>query len=111
MNISGITPHELLYLEHATATLTESQLRDFVVLYSGKRKPAQDMLLFTLLGFIAIAGVQRFVIGQMAMGVIYLLTAGFCGVGTVIDLVNHKRLAEEYNQRVTRECMQLVAGY
>ena len=111
MNIAGITPGELLYLQHATALLNEDQLRDFVVLYSGRRKRAQDILLYTLLGFVAIAGVQRFVLGQTVMGIIYLLTAGFFWIGTIVDLINHKRLTDEYNQRASRECLKMITGY
>ncbi|WP_257657490.1 TM2 domain-containing protein [Parapedobacter lycopersici] len=111
MNIEGITPDELLYLQHATASLTDDQLKNFVLLYIGKRKRAQDILLFTLLGFLGFAGVQRFILGQVAMGVIYFLTVGFCWIGTIVDLINHKSMTDEYNQRATRECLQMVAGY
>jgi len=111
MNIEGITPEELMYLQHATASLTEDQLKNFVLLYIGKRKKAQDILLLTLLGFLGFAGIQRFVLGQVAMGVIYFLTLGFCWIGTIVDLINHKSMTDEYNQRVTRECLQMVTGY
>jgi|SRR5690606_12811080 len=111
MNIEGIGPEELMYLQHATASLTEDQLRNFVLLYIGKRKKAQDTLLLTLLGFVGFAGIQRFVLGQVAMGIIYFLTLGFCWIGTIVDLINHKSMTDEHNQRMTRECLQMVAGY
>lgn len=112
MNIEGITPEELMYLQHATASLNEDQLKNFVFLYIGKRKKAQDILLLTLVGFLGFAGIQRFVLGQIAMGIIYFLTLGFCWIGTIVDLINHKSMTDEYNQRATRECIQLViAGY
>ncbi|WP_257669595.1 TM2 domain-containing protein [Parapedobacter tibetensis] len=108
MGIQGITPEELMYLQQATASLNDDQLKNFVFLYSGKRKNAQDIMLFTLLGFLGFAGIQRFVLNQVGMGIIYFLTIGFCWIGTIVDLINHKSMTDEYNQRVTRECMHMV---
>ncbi|MFC3199175.1 TM2 domain-containing protein [Parapedobacter deserti] len=110
MSIHGITPDELMYLQHATASLNEEQLKNFVFLYGGKRKNAQDILLFTLIGFLGFAGIQRFVLGQVAMGVIYFLTLGFCWIGTIVDLINHKSMTDEYNQRMAREAAMMVKG-
>src|SRR5690606_14882912 len=100
MSIQGVTPEELMYLQQATASLSDEQLRNFVFLYSGKRKNAQDILLFTLIGFLGFAGIQRFVLNQVAMGIIYFLTIGFCWIGTIVDLINHKSMTDEYNQRM-----------
>ncbi len=104
----GITPEELQYLEQLTSGLTEQQAKNFVMLYSNKRKNPQDILLFTLLGFVVVAGVQRFVIGQIGMGVLYLLTGGLCLIGTLVDLINHKSLTQEYNQKVALDCAQMA---
>jgi hypothetical protein len=65
MNLRGVTPEEFLYLEQVMKTMNEQQAKSFVSYYSGKRKDPQDILLFTLLGFVIIAGVQRFVLGQI----------------------------------------------
>src|SRR3546814_19243395 len=92
-----------MYLEHTTKTFTEEQTKHFVFIYDSKRKNAQDILLFTLLGFLGFAGIQRFVINQVAMGIIYFLTIGFCWIGTIVDLINHKSMTDEYNQRVRSE--------
>lgn len=110
---SGITPEEMAYLQQATAGLTENQQRQFLTIYSGKRRTGQDLLLFTLLGFVGVAGVQRFLVGQIFMGVIFLLTGGFCGIGTIVDLINHKSLANDYNRDMAYETLQMVkmAGY
>jgi hypothetical protein len=42
---SGITPEEMSYLQQATANLSEAQHRNFLMIYSGKRKSAQDVLI------------------------------------------------------------------
>jgi hypothetical protein len=42
------------------------------------------------------------------MGILYLLTAGLCFIGTIIDLINHKKLAFEYNSNVAREIAMII---
>jgi TM2 domain-containing membrane protein YozV len=106
--LPGITPEELAYLQQATAGLTEEQLNNFRFIYQGKRRNASDILLFTLLGFVVVAGVQRFVVGQIGMGILYLLTGGFCLIGTIVDLINHKSIANDYNKDMAYETMQIV---
>ncbi|MES2651206.1 MAG: TM2 domain-containing protein [Bacteroidota bacterium] len=108
MALPGITPQEYSYLQTATNGLNEQQLRTFLMIYSSKRKNSSDILLFTLLGFIWIAGVQRFIVGQIGMGILYLLTGGLCFIGTIVDLINHKDLTFEYNQRMVFESLQMV---
>lgn len=102
-SLPGISPEEIAYLQPLTADFSDSEFRDFMALYAGRRKKAQDILLFTLLGFLGIAGIQRFVLNQVAMGIVYFLTIGFCYIGTIVDLINHKSLTEEYNQRAAHE--------
>ncbi len=108
MSLPGITPQEYSYLQTATNGLSEQQVRTFLMIYTGKRKNSSDILLFTLLGFIWVAGVQRFVIGQVGMGILYLLTGGLCFIGTIVDLINHKDLTFEFNQRMVFESLQMV---
>lgn len=108
MNMKGMGPDEYNYLQQCMTGMTEKQTQHFIMFYSGKRKSPQDVLLYTLLGFVVVAGVQRFVLNQTAMGILYLLTFGFCFIGTIIDVVNHKSLAFEYNQKAAFECAHMV---
>ncbi|WP_113651380.1 TM2 domain-containing protein [Pedobacter namyangjuensis] len=108
MSLPGITPQEYAYLQTATNGLNEQQVRNFLMIYASKRKNSSDILLFTLLGFIWVAGVQRFIVGQIGMGILYLLTGGLCFIGTIVDLINHKDLTFEYNQRMVFESLQMV---
>jgi TM2 domain-containing membrane protein YozV len=108
MNLKGINPEEFSYLEQVMKNMDPEQAKNFVMYYTGKRKDPQDILLFTLLGFIIIAGVQRFIIGQIGMGILYLFTGGLCLIGTIVDLINYKSLASEYNQKVAYECAQMI---
>lgn len=108
MQLRGITPEEMQYLEQLTSGFTEQQVKNFVMLYSNKRKDPQDILLFTLLGFVIIAGVQRFVIGQIGMGFLYLFTGGLCLIGTIVDVINHKSITQEYNQRIALDAAKMA---
>ena len=68
----------------------------------------QIILLTTLLGFVVIAGVQRFLLNQIGMGLIYLFTGGLCLIGTIVDLVNYRKLSFEYNSQQAREIILMV---
>lgn len=108
MNLKGISPSEFLYLEQVMNNMSEDKAKTFVAYYSGKRKDPQDILLFTLLGFVIIAGVHRFVLGQIGMGILYFFTGGLCLVGTIVDLINYKSLTSDYNQKMAYECAQMI---
>lgn len=107
-SLSGITAEEMAFLHQATNGLSDTQKQSFYMVYSGKRKSAQDILIFTLLGFIGIAGVQRFLVGQIGMGVLYFFTAGFCFIGTIVDAINHKSIANEFNRKIAYESFQIA---
>lgn len=106
--IPGLDAEELIYLDNLTKDLTDDQVRTFAVVYSGRRKSNDTILICTLLGFVLVAGVQRFIVGQIGMGLLYLFTGGLCLIGTIVDLINHKDLALEYNRHMAIEAMRLV---
>jgi len=109
--IPSIEGEELVYLQMATKELTEEQMVNFIALYNGKRKKTDKILLGCVLGFVCVAGIQRFMVGQTGMGLLFLFTGGFCFIGTILDTINHKRLAFEYNQKMARESMAMVYSY
>lgn len=90
--------------------MSQKQAESFVMFYSGKRRSPQDILLFTLFGFVIVAGIQRFVIGQVGMGILYFFTGGLCLVGTIVDLINHRTLATEHNQKAAYDTANMVKG-
>ena len=109
--IPAIEGEELIYLQMLTKELTEEQLTNFIALYNGKRRKADQVLLGCVLGFVLVGGVQRFMVGQNGMGLLYLFTGGLCFIGTIMDTVNHKRLTFEYNQQMARESMAMIYSY
>lgn len=108
MALPGITPEELGYIQQAIAQLSENQQKYFYMTYTTKRKSPQDMLIFCIVGTFLVPGLQRFIVGQIGMGILYLLTGGLCLVGSIVDLVNHRTLALEYNQKMVFESFQVA---
>jgi TM2 domain-containing membrane protein YozV len=108
MAFPGITYEEMGFLQQGTVNLNENQKKYFYMVYSGKRKSPQDLLIFTIIGFFGVAGIQRLVVGEVLMGILYLFTAGFCFIGTIIDLVNYKTLANDYNRKMAYESFQVA---
>ena len=78
--------------------MDDQAAQQFANVYRVRRKDPQMILLLTLVGFLGVAGIQRFLVDQIGMGILYVLTAGLCFIGTIVDLVNYKRIALEYNQ-------------
>jgi len=111
MMIPDIAPEEMIFLRSALQAIKEENAEEFLFLYKGKRKGTQEVMLMTLIGFLGIAGIQRFMLKQIGMGILYLLTFGFCYVGTIVDLINHKRLTSDYNEQMALETMQLMQIY
>ena len=99
---------ELMFVQGLTKDYDETQLMSFANLYRARRRDPTLILLTTLLGFVVIAGVQRFLVGQIGMGLLYLFTGGLCLIGTIIDLINYQDLAFDYNQRIAAEAANLI---
>jgi len=101
---------EMAYIQNITKELDDSQLQQFANVYRARRKDPQIILLTTLLGLVVVAGVQRFLIGQIGMGILYLFTGGLCLIGTIVDLINYKELAFTFNQQTANEVMFMMKG-
>jgi len=99
MELPNLNAQEVLYIQEVTRDMTDSELRNFVSMYRGKRRDPKIMMLLTLVGFLGVAGVQRFVKNDILWGILYFATGGFCLIGTVIDLINNEKHTLEYNKR------------
>jgi len=95
----------MVFVQGIVKDMTDDQARQFAAVYRARRRDPNTVLVVTLLGFIGIAGIQRFILGQIGMGLLYLFTGGICLIGTIVDLVNYKRLTFEQNQRHAQEIM------
>ena len=101
-----LEPDEVSFIQSLVNDMPEQEAQQFVSIYRTRRREPQLVLITTLIGFVGLAGLHRFVLGQIGMGLLYFFTGGLCLVGTIIDLINYKRLAFEYN---VKQAQQVVA--
>jgi TM2 domain-containing membrane protein YozV len=109
--IPALEGEELIFLQSITRELSPDKLQSFVAIYNGKRRKTDQVLLGCILGFFGVAGVQRFMVGQNGMGILYLFTGGLCFIGTIVDIINHKQLTFDFNQQMARETMAMVYSF
>ncbi len=103
--IPDASVNEVAFISQISANWDEAKLQNYLHFYNSERTKPDTMLILILIGFLGIAGINRFVMGQIGLGILYLLTGGLCIVGTIIDAVNYKKLADENNQHVANSLM------
>ncbi len=99
---------ERIFLQNVLGELNEPDQLTALQIYRNKRRDPQIILLLTLLGLAGVAGVHRFVLGQIGMGLLYFLTGGLCFIGTIIDLFNYRQLCLDFNQQAAAEAVATV---
>jgi TM2 domain-containing membrane protein YozV len=65
-----------------------------------KRKSLRDSYLLALASVFGFAGIHRFYLGKPVSGFFYLITWGWGGIGTLIDLINMPKLVDETNRQL-----------
>ena len=101
---------EMVYIQGLVKDYTEQNLQQFALVYRTRRRDPQTILLTTLIGFLGVAGVQRFITNQIGMGLLFLFTGGLCVIGTIVDLVNYRKLAFDYNQQQANQIAVMMKG-
>ncbi len=101
-----IDGEEMMYIQTILKDHSDQQASQFAMMYRSRRRDPQTILLVTIVGFLGFAGIQRFMTDQIGMGVLYFFTMGLCFIGTIIDLVNYKKIAFDFNQM---QAQQLAA--
>jgi TM2 domain-containing membrane protein YozV len=94
---------EAQYVKRLIDDLPDEKIEIFAKMYRARRKDPILLLVLALIGLFGVAGVHRFFIGHIGMGVLYFLTAGLCFIGTIVDMINYKNFAFEYNRSVAKE--------
>lgn len=106
--LPSLEGEEMSYVQSVINDMTDTQAQQFAMAYSARRKDPTTILILALVGFVGFAGLHRFMINQIGMGILYFLTGGLCVIGTIIDLVNHRKLAFEYNSVVAQQVALMV---
>lgn len=100
---------ELGYIQGLMKSMDEEEAALFAQVYRARRKDPQMILILTLLGFFGFAGLNRFILGQIGLGLLFFLTIGLCLIGTIVDLVNYKSLAYEFNIKMAHETLNMLS--
>jgi TM2 domain-containing membrane protein YozV len=103
-----VTGEEMVYLQNLIKDFDDETARKFANVYRARRKDPMLVLVTGLLGFVVLAGIHRFILGQIGMGILYLFTGGLCLVGTIVDAINYQKLSFEYNSKVANEVIVMI---
>lgn len=99
---------EQIHVARLMKPMTDEEAEEFAHAYRQRRKDPKLTLAAALLGFAGIAGIERFYVDQLFMGLLFLFTGGLCLVGTVIDVLNHRGLTYEYNRKLAGDVAAMV---
>jgi hypothetical protein len=64
---------EMAYLQPYFQNLTHEQAQQFTSFYRSRRRDPQMILLAALVGLLGFAGIHRFLIGNIGLGILYFL--------------------------------------
>lgn len=99
---------EQSYISGIIKDMENEKAQQFAHVYRARRRDPQTILLVALAGFLGVAGIQRFLVDQIGMGILYFLTGGLCVIGTIVDMINYKKLAFEYNMVQAQQIMNVI---
>ena len=97
---------EFQYISHIIEEMPDEKAKLFARIYRSRRRDPVLLLILALIGLFGVAGVHRFFVNQVGMGILYFLTVGLCFVGTIVDMINYKNFAFEYNRKMAQEILK-----
>ena len=110
VNIFQLMPYlegdEMRYIQELIKDFDESQAQQFSLAYSSRRKDPTTILILAVVGLLGVAGIHRFILGQIGMGILYFFTAGLC-----LDMVNYKKLAFDFNSREAQNVASMIRNF
>lgn len=68
-------------------TNTNSNVNQNTNINAAVGKPKNKWVAFALCFFLGFLGAHKFYEGKIGMGILYIFTAGLCGIGVIIDLI------------------------
>jgi len=106
--LPSLEGEEMIYVQSLIKDMSEEEAQQFAMAYSSRRKDPTTILILALVGFVGFAGIHRFLLNQIGMGILYFFTAGLCFIGTIVDLVNYRKLSFEYNSTVAQQVVLMI---
>ena len=107
-HLPELTGEELRYIAEILKQMSEDEAAQFAAIYRARRRDPMLVLLASLAGLFIIPGIQRFILNQIGMGLLYLFTIGLCFIGSIVDIVTYSRLAFEYNTRIAQDVLLIM---
>ena len=83
---------KIMYIKEKLAAMDENK---FAMISTIEMKDPTTILLVSI--FLGTLGVDRFMLGDIGMGILKLLTCGVCGILTIIDWFTISKKAKELN--------------
>jgi TM2 domain-containing membrane protein YozV len=109
--LPGMEEEEFQFLQQLMVPMDDYRQQQFLAIYRSRRKDPQVLLLATLLGFVGIAGVQRFMINQIVMGILYFFTCGLFFIGTLVDLIRFRKLSWKFNREMAAQSAGIANSF
>ena len=83
---------KIMYIKEKLASMDENK---FAMISTIEMKDPTTILLVSI--FLGTLGVDRFMLGDIGMGILKLLTCGVCGILTIIDWFTVSKKTKELN--------------
>lgn len=106
--LASLDMQEMNLISNMIKDLDESSQENFAMIYRHQRKDPQNMLIMSIVGLFAVPGLQRFMLNEIGMGILYLFTGGLCFIGSIIDLIKIKDMTLEYNTKVAMDIITMI---
>lgn len=99
---------ESQYISALIEDMPMEKAKLFASIYRSRRRDPVLLLILALIGLLGVAGIHRFFVGHIGMGILYVFTGGLCLVGTIVDMINYKNFAFEYNRKIAQEIIKEI---
>lgn len=99
---------ELRYVANIMKDMPDDEAEQFTSIYRARRREPMMILIGALAGLFILPGLQRFLVNQIGMGILYIFTLGLCFIGSIVDIITYQNLANEYNRKVAEDALELV---
>jgi TM2 domain-containing membrane protein YozV len=98
-----LSGNEMTFVSGLLKDMNDNQANNFAISYRNQRKDPTMILITTLLFILGFGGINKFLTGQIGLGILYFLTWGLCGIGSIIDLINYQKNAFSYNSSIAQQ--------